>query len=206
VDLARSQTGPRLVAALSLLLALLGGIAIWLSESDNGQPSAAATPPFSLPVVQHVDHDQATTFSSLRTPPEGLPMRVRRIMRNQPSFGMNWNLAQGVSTTWDGELWLVPGTKFLCILWLSTSSLLRQGCAPTQIAISHGLAVVALTADPRNSASEGSRAIIGIAPDGATQVLVHTGESIVRRAVGDEGVFTLRDSIDSPPDRLTFAH
>lgn len=46
--------------------------------------------------------------------------------------------------------------------------------------------------------------MIGVAPDHAKRVLVHTGESVETRPVNGNSVFTLRDSVNNPPDQLTF--
>jgi len=73
-------------------------------------------------------------------------------------------------------------------------------CAPTRYAVAHGVGVV--TIGPGDSHVSGYRLIVGIAPNGARQVLVHTNGSVTAVPVVGN-VFTLRDSLDMPPDRLT---
>lgn len=69
-------------------------------------------------------------------------------------------------------------------------------------ALEHGIATISIT--PVGSASQAarSRLIVGVAPDGARKVLVHTRGSVATVPVV-EGLFVLRDSVGVPSDFLT---
>ena len=74
-------------------------------------------------------------------------------------------------------------------------------CAQTSHALQHGIADITITpADPAAHTPE-SRLIVGVAPDGAREALVHT-QGVTETAPVVDGVFTLRDSIVAPPDFL----
>jgi hypothetical protein len=117
--------------------------------------------------------------------------------------GTNWDLAQKLPVTVRGEFWLIPGYGVLCLL-AHIGGLTAQSCAPTQVAIANGAAVVTLNAHPRRSFEGRNRFMIGVGPDRAHEVLVHTGDSVTVRPVNENGVFTLHDSATNPPDVLTF--
>lgn len=206
----------RIVGLVAILV--LSGVALWkmLEQREQATTNVVArslkeheykpegeSNPFRVAVAHKVLARLATSFVLLRTPPEGLPPKLRSIMR-RPSYGMNWDLAQRAPISPMAKLWLVPGSGFLCILALfGEDKILRQSCSPTRMAVASGVAIVTINAHPRKSPS-GSRSMIGIAPDQAKQVVVRTGGSVIDRPVAKWGIFTLRDSIIAPPDLLTF--
>jgi hypothetical protein len=215
-----STAGRRLIVGLLMLIALLGGIGLYrgiergggsLMIADDSRPlkrPGASAPtkfdPFLIDVVRKAGPRQTANFSLLRTPPELLPEKVMHIMRRHV-YGMNWGLAQLSPVTKLGKFWVIPGNGFLCVLWHSAmDGVLRQSCAPTSIALAHGVAIVTLSAHPKQLIPVGNRLMIGIAPDRAEEVLVHTGDSSTVRPVSARGVFMLNDSAANPPDLLTF--
>ena len=221
----------RTVVGLSALLMVLGGVNLWHASKNGTQTVAIPSTSqlqgstedaetsrqrrLSIPVAQRPDPRQIASFSILRTRPERVPTKLifplerfptalrRRIISN-PAHGMNWDLGQRLAGAPGRGLWLVPAKNYLCLLWLPFRGTPRQTCAPNGIAITYGLAIVILSAHPRHLPQSGSRFMVGVAPGRANRVLVRTGKLVRVRPVGESGLFTLRDSATSPPDRLTF--
>jgi hypothetical protein len=216
-----AHTSRRFAVGLCAFTCLVGGIGLLQMLPDDAKKeddrrqgvadssrfrqrpgfSQAGLDPYSRRVIQAAQPRQVENFLLLRTAPEGLPARVRQIMR-KPVKRMNWNLAQRLPVVMQGEFWLIPGHRRLCIL--AQVDGLELSCAPTQIAVAHGVAIVALSAGSQPLGAGGSRFIIGVGPDRAQKVLVHTGDSVSLRPVDDYGVFALRDRVTDPPDLLTF--
>lgn len=158
--------------------------------------------PQGVGVVARVEDRQRANFALLRTPPEGLPTAVRRVLRN-PVFGSNWNLAQRIPATASGAYWLLPGNGYMCVISDESmgSNTINTTCARALQARRHGIAAVTVTRAVPGSHLEAARLIVGLAPDGAHQVVVHTRGFTETVPVHDE-VFVLRDSIVAPPDFL----
>jgi hypothetical protein len=119
-------------------------------------------------------------------------------------FGTNWSLARRIPVTLSGAYWLVPGNGHLCVI--SQGSTGTRGvsvtCATVSQAVHAGIA--AITVSPPGSVSHISptRLIVGVAPDGAHEVVVHTRDSDESAPVVNH-VFVLRDAIAGPPDSYT---
>src|SRR5690349_18928868 len=122
----REQTRRYLAAGAFMLIALL---TFFLYRSSN-QPVDSEKPdspkvhsakgrvidkPASIPVISRTQIRQAKAFSILRSPPEGLPKHITRLLR-QPIFGINWMLAQRIPTPGRGTYWAIPGNGYLCIV------------------------------------------------------------------------------------------
>ncbi|MFI4991796.1 MAG: hypothetical protein ACHQHO_12900 [Solirubrobacterales bacterium] len=96
-----------------------------------------------------------------------------------------------------GAYWLVPGTRYLCVISQRAAGV-GTTCALTAEAIAHSVANIAITQLKTSSV----RTIVGVAPDGAHEALVHTGRSIETVPIVGE-IYTLRDSKSAPPDYIT---
>jgi hypothetical protein len=155
-------------------------------------------------VIARADPRQRASFALLRTEPEGLPGRVRRILR-APIMGMSWRLAQRLPVSLSGAYWLVPGNGYLCVVDQGSLGNPAVGttCARTAHALAHGIASITV-AMPNDAAHVvQSRLIVGVAPDGAHEVQVHT-HGVVATAPVVGTTFVLRDALIGPPDRLTW--
>jgi imidazolonepropionase-like amidohydrolase len=75
-------------------------------------------------------------------------------------------------------------------------------CSKTTQARADGVATTAIPRAGQDAPVTGPRLIVGVAPDGARAVSVHTrGRVAVRRVVN--GLFILRDHAVDPPDRIS---
>ncbi len=209
----------RTCASSLVLLWLLVGAQACGTSSTSGDAKRADAPAASRPsptapapasddggaarVIAHVQRRQSASFALLRTRPEPLPGRIRRILR-QPIVGMNWDLAQRIPVAQRGTFWLVPGNRHLCIVQRGSLGSPGVGttCARTSQAVGHGIANIAVRRAPFGSSTGQARLIVGVAPDGAREVLVHTRGSVATAPVAGTA-FVLRDSIAAPPDVLT---
>jgi hypothetical protein len=175
------------------------------SSPRASQASREATPsePRAYRVIARAEHRQLANFALLRTPPEGLPAGTQRILR-APIFGVNWKLAQRIPVTLPGAYWVVPGNRYLCVISLKSMGSPGAGttCAQTSQALEHGIADITIARGSPGSRIPHGRLIVGVAPDGVREVLVHTHGSVATVPVVDD-VFALRDSATSPPDFST---
>jgi hypothetical protein len=205
----------RLAAGLSLTVVVCAAVSWGLLGTGDGARRAPEGPatapgaraegaprgdPRSLAVIRRVQARQSANFSVLRTLPEGLPASTARILR-QPAFGMNWALAQRLPEGADADFWAVPGNGFLCVLAQGDGVTLTASCTTTEDAIEHGVAAVLLRTSPRSRRARGRRLIVGMAPDQAREVSVHTRGNVTP-VTAMKNVFTLHDSATDPPDRL----
>jgi hypothetical protein len=194
-------------------LALIAGAAS-CGGSGTPRPSSRAAPltapvrPGALPryrIVMRVEPRQRAAFALLRTRPEGIPASTRHRL-GKPIVGGNWRLAQRIPVALPRRYWLVPANRHLCIVAQGSAGPRGAGttCARTADAVAHGVAHVTIGgAGPGAAAShpKRSRLIVGVAPDGARKVLVHTrGEVAIVPVV--HGTFVRRDANAAPPERL----
>lgn len=197
----------RRVSAGLLVLGLCAGAAVWVAspshhrrprDSPSPLPSAVADPG-SLPMILSPQNEQ-TSFSVFRTPPEGLPVSVRRGLR--PNYGVNWLLAQRLPVKVGARVWAIPGNGYICLLSLQNQSHSVAGtnCATNQEALSHGLATTFLSTN--TSPAHSTRVIFGMAPDRTREVIASTNGRTVRIPVID-GLFVRNDRATDPPDELT---
>jgi hypothetical protein len=154
--------------------------------------SACGTHTTSTPESAH--------FALMRTPGKELPATVRRVLRT-PTSGMSWSLARRIAVPLPGSYWMVPGDGYLCIVARADPASPGVGttCTPTAQAIEHGVVYVSIT--PPNPAAHvaPSRLVVGVAPDGVREVLVHTRGLVAKVPVVD-AVFMRRDAVAAPPD------
>jgi hypothetical protein len=165
------------------------------TTSRAAVPSAAPPAEDSTPIRRVVDA-QIARFALLRSPPEGLPDRVRRVLR-QPSYGMNWSFAQRVPGAPGGTYWLVPGRDTLCLLHARDRHQITSACAPTDVALKHGVVSASL-----QSGNPPRRLVVGILPSDVQRVTVRTG-AVTTTAPVTRGLLILRDARQAPPDEIT---
>jgi hypothetical protein len=208
------QPGRRVAFVLAVLLCSVSAL-LWflasISSPATNQSGAAMPPsyadlmgrdPMSFKTVEGVARGQMNGFSIFHTRPEPLPRGIKRTMR-RASYGANWDLAQRIRNGRQMSLWLIPGREFLCLLQSGLDGL-TQSCAPTQIALSHGLAIVKLNPPSRRGIGDKRRVIVGVGPDWADRVVVRTGTAVRASVVGSDGIFVVRDEVNAPPDQLLF--
>jgi hypothetical protein len=150
-------------------------------------------------VISRVQPRQLAAFALLRTPSEGLPSSTQRFL-GRPIFGSNWRLAQRIPVKAEGAYWLVPGDRHLCVISQGVMGGIGVGatCEATAQAIAHGVADISM---PLPGVKHRTRLIVGVAPAGTREVVVHTRGAISTAPVHHE-VFILRDSTLAPPDTI----
>src|SRR5918995_6105262 len=84
-------------------------------ETQKQSPQRRSQPGGQVPVIDRLSRQQREAFSLLRSPPEGLPARVTEAL-HQPSYGMNWRLAQRMPVELPVDFWAVPGRGAICIV------------------------------------------------------------------------------------------
>jgi hypothetical protein len=206
----------RRICAVPLFLTLLAIVAVGCggsvddSESrsavaKSADPSASrprpgAENPYALPVISHVQSAQLSAFALLRKGPDGLPPGTQRFFRG-PLFGSNWNFARRIPAKAEGTYWLVPGDGHLCVISEGVMGGPGAGatCAKTAEATAHGIATVSITPP---GTPHPVRLIVGVAPDGAHEAIVHTRGAIAAVPVRN-ATFVLRDSTPEPPDFIS---
>jgi hypothetical protein len=201
----------RLSASVGLVMAglALAGVSAGCGQGRGNDPHMPSTrvgastvsrrtPPsfVEAAVVRRVDRSQLDHFALLRGTPEPLPPSVRRVLR-KPTYGMNWALSQRVHLSLRGSFWLIPGHHVLCLLHAETVHEASSACAPTKIALAHGIVAVSLREASAGAPAE--RLIVGVVPDGTSQAVVHTGRTASRVAIARH-LFVLKDSMNEPPD------
>lgn len=152
-----------------------------------------------------VEPRQRAAFALLRTRPEGISARTRHLL-GRPVVGGNWRLAQRIPVALPDAYWLVPASRHLCIVAEASAGPHGAGttCARTADAVAHGVAHVTVRgAGPRAASGHVAkgRLIVGVAPDGAHRVLVHTRGQVETVPVVHHA-FVLRDAHVGPPDDL----
>jgi hypothetical protein len=191
----------RRACAGSLAALTLAAVAAGCGETTNevpARPAAPATPA----IVTRVSTAQAATFALLRTAPEGLPPAIRQTLRT-PIAGMNYALAQRIPTPAAGRYWLVPGRGYLCVVSQTPDTAgVGTVCSKTAQARTSGVATTSIPRTGQNTPVTGPRMIVGVAPDGARAMIIHTrGKVAVARVI--HGLFVRQDDSVDPPDRMT---
>lgn len=188
---------------LGLLLALMLSVSLTAcgTEQSRNQQALTPTPQTSNDTLRRasdgrLSHVLSDSFALLRTPPDGVPPRVRQAL-SDPIPGMSWSLARRVPVSATSTYWLVPGVEDLCVVATTPKSpTIGTVCASAGEALRHGIANTSL--DP----TSGRRIIVGVVPRGTRTVLIRSG-SLTTSARVRSGHFVLRDLVASPPDRVT---
>lgn len=196
------------VAAVAAGLALTAVyVGCGTDEGDTRSPASAdidpsagrhvpSASPEELAVIRRIGTNERKHFALLRGKPEPLPLYVRRILR-RPSFGVNWDLAHRLPLSLRRSFWLVPGRRHLCLVHTQTNHEVADACAPTGVALKHGITAVSLR-DP-GAVRPAQRLIVGVAPDGISEAVVHTGK-VASRVLIMRHLFVLEDSLSQPPN------
>jgi hypothetical protein len=196
----RARAGSLAALTLAAIASGCGGT----TSSPSAEPPAPTTtaPPTPAPaVVARVPIAEATRFALLRTRPEGLPATVRATLR-APIAGMNYALAQRIPAHAPGRYWLVPGRGYLCVVSeMPGTPGVGTVCSTTAQARTDGVATTSIPRAGQNAPVTGPRLIVGVAPDGAKAVIVHTGDRTATAHV-TSGLFVHRDHAHDPPDRI----
>jgi hypothetical protein len=198
--MARTTVSWRACASSLVTLLLAAGVASCGSATpDHAEPRPGSTP--APRVLGRLSRIQRHNFALLRTPPEGLPARVRRLAPGSPAAA-NPALAQRIPVTVPGSYWLVPGIGSLCIVsevpWTEGIATI---CARTQQAIKYGSGTITFMPAKQAPAGMPTRLLVGIAPDDARTALIHTKGSVAAVPVFN-GIFVLRDSLRGPADSI----
>jgi hypothetical protein len=187
------------IRASSLVVLLL---AVAVASCGSTAPGSVQRPRVPRPAPRVLDRlapVQRDNFALLRTRPEGLPARTRRLVIGRTA-GIDPKLAHRIPVVVPGSYWLVPGIGQLCIV-SEVPGIPGVGtiCARTRQVVHEGLATISFT--PRESGGGGvpTRLVVGVAPDDAREALVHTHGSVAVVPVF-RGVFVLRDSMRAPSD------
>jgi hypothetical protein len=161
-------------------------------------PRTAGTQPAPRPTEQP-SRLQRDHFALLRTLPEGLPARLRDLVRTRDT-SFNPALAQRIPTLLPGAYWLVPDAGQLCVV-SEVPGIEGSGtvCGSTLQTLEEGIAAVSLTPTERAPAGAPTRLVVGVAPDDAREALVHTHGSVTAVPIV-RGVFVLRDSARATSD------
>ncbi len=167
------------------------------------QQSAEPNPDdqFSLPVVLRTPDRLLANFGLLRTPPEGLPQAITRIL-HKPAWGSNWALAQRVPTR-SNRVWVVPATGHICLVKDTGTKTVSSTCATVKQARAQGRMTTSLR-EKQLGAME--TITVGVVPDGHPRVDVYTPGSPAASARVVDNTFTLRSDAASPPERLGFGN
>jgi len=181
------------------MLLLVAGLPSCGSATPDGtQPRPRSAQP-APPVLERLSRIQRHNFALLRTPPEGLPARIRHLP-TATAAAINPALAQRIPVTVPGRYWLAPGVGSLCVVsevpW--TPGIVTI-CARTQQVIKQGFGTISFAPAEQTAAGMPTRLLVGIAPDDARTALVHTKGSVAAVPVVN-GVFVLRDSLRGPSD------
>jgi hypothetical protein len=172
-----------------------------LAQEHATKSKPSADGPYAYSVISQVQPPQLSAFALFRTPPDRLPSTTERFLR-KPIFGSNWSLARRIPVKAEGTYWLVPGNGYLCIIskGVMDGPGVNATCTNTAQAIMHGIATTSITPP---GTSHSVRLIVGVAPDGTREALVHTRGAIAGVRVRHTA-FALRDSIAAPPNFISF--
>jgi hypothetical protein len=186
--------------ASSLVVVVLGiGLTSCGSATRDKTKSRSSSTQPAPRVLKRLSRIQRRKFALLRTRPEGLPARARRL-GIVTEAAMNPTLAQRLPLALPGSYWLVPGIGYLCIVSeVPGTPGIVTVCARTEQVIRQGFGTISLT--PIGQVHDGmpTRLLVGIAPDDACTAFVYTRGTVAAVPVVN-GVFVLRDSIRAPSD------
>jgi hypothetical protein len=195
-----APTGRQIAVGL-LVIAGLAGVIRWHGKesvrSQAAQQSIRGSAKKQNP-ISHLQNGQRR-FAIFRTPAEGVPDSVLRILPQLP-HGLNWALAQALPARVLPEAWVVPGRGYICLAQRERQRFMGGSCSTTRQALDHGLGLTLLSAHGMDSNGKG-RVIVGIAPVGARGVVAQAGVVMTRIPVIN-GLFMHRDNVLVPPNEF----
>jgi hypothetical protein len=202
---ARWRLGANVLATIAVVSAL--------SACSDGRPEgnaqvppvetgleARGADPTSLSIIPFVEARQFNSFAVLRGDPTGLPTKIRQQL-GRPILGTNEWLAQRLSEDTPRRVWVVPGNGNLCLVDQPPSGGLGTACTTTANALRHGITSTFLV-EAQQGGSRGGRTIVGLAPDPAREVRVHTPGFPPVTVPVRHNVFTLSDGVTEPPETI----
>lgn len=191
--------GRRLCAGL-LLSAYLAAAAIGCGsaadETPRHRPSAEAK---AGSIVSRADRLQWAHFALLRGYPEGLPQSITVVLPRGGGVGANWGLAQRLPTLTTAA-WAVPGRGYLCLVESPPEGSVALSCTSTGYVLKQG--TYSASVPPHNQLRPRRRVIVGLAPDGVRQVVVHTADSPPQDSQVIQNTFVLEDESVLPPESV----
>lgn len=184
--------------AVALHLVLLAFSAVILG-SCGGQPETqSAHIEGAVNRRGEVHRELKRRFGALAGAPTGLPFEVAETQplpsRLSPSEA--WLVLPGVSR----QVWALAGDHQLCLLDRSLEGGAGVVCSEVKQVVVHGIMSTVLQ-DPAKG-QPAKRSVVGLVPDQARRVRIHTpGFPTVTRPV-ERNVFVLTDHIPQPPETL----
>jgi hypothetical protein len=189
-DRAGWRRSASLLPASIVLLVLTGVAVLALSTGENQAGKAGAADANAL--RQH--------FRIFRSNAEGLPFTLRKFIgppETHPLPGRAQRLpADGLSA------WAFQAGQQLCLLVLEDrSNAAGSSCSPVRTVLARGI-IISFLGAPHSGHLVARRRMIGLAPDGVTQVVIHTPGYRDRVAAVVDSVFTAEDSGFNPPESV----
>jgi hypothetical protein len=205
--MSRKQAGRRLGAGLLLLMALLlavGLLKLLSASSEGSRPPEVGRGKGSVVSSQDSSDPAASpaSFGIFRTPPEALPLSVKRVIGND-RYGIRSRLAQRLPIKFPASVWAVPAQRMLCLLSRRQSGAISLTCDQVEDVAADGLSVTFL--NPPTQAPVWRRTIVGIAPDGMNHTTAVSTADRSRIEVS-RNVFIWRDNVPEAPLRLEGEH
>jgi len=180
--------------------AAVAGVAIWLlgCGSANKEDIAATV---SVDRVKPAGGPISyKSFSLLRTAPEPPP---RVVQDAQPGLSdRSWQRAQRLPGISSERYWLVPTQRGVCLVAEALGQV-ATSCAPGAIAVRQGVVILQMPPEVADSPLTVARVIVGVAPDGTSQVILQEPTGKTRLQVGNGGVFQISDRSEEIPTRVS---
>lgn len=178
----------------ALIILLVAGV-----QSSCGR-NEGERPPELQPAARQLSHLLRENFAIMQTTPEPLPSSVKTTLR-RPVNGSNWRLAQLLDTDTRARVWAVPADETICLVDEQDGGAIGVACTSDAWASEHGVFTAALKAGSYSS-SESRRFVVGLAPDAAPRVRVHTPGIEPTLVSVAANTFTLRDAAPRPPESI----
>lgn len=158
-------------------------------------PRTTATTVAPTTPIARVPTRVRAAFAPFRGRPEGLPVRVMRVMR-VPLEGANWRLAQRLRLPGGAEVWAVPGRNVLCLVsQRRAGEAVTAGCTTPARAMLHGVVLTSL--------ATGDRSVVGLVPDRARRARLSTPGAADHVVPVTANTFAVHDAGPEPPDLVT---
>jgi hypothetical protein len=193
------SAGRRLVAGLLLVTAGLGA-----SSCGSAAPSASTDEPArarAATVDPGTPRRLRTAFATFRSPAEGLPRRVVRML-GEPHVTSDPRLAQRLRAPAAFATWAVQGDEMLCLVSQRDGfGPVSTTCGAVDRVVEEGIFFASLEEASRGPVGAG-RVVIGLVPDRTRAVRVVTPGFGTATVPVVSNTFTLRDAVPDPPERI----
>jgi len=175
-----------LLAVCGVLLLGCGGDAL-----QEGSPKVLASKP-----TREVGRDALENFALLRGSTEPLPAGLTRQL---PPVEGGWTIAQRLPIVTQ-LAWAVPGPERLCLVVKGRNEPPSVVCARISHAVKAGMFLASVPANAQRTSK--FRTVIGVVPDGVSEVRIHASGARPRLAPVVENVFVLRDHGRAFPESI----